>query len=305
MQIFQGFRDKRIRNRPRCIAIGIFDGVHRGHQKIIARAVRDAKRIGASSTVITFDPHPNKVLRPAVSHPILMTLSHRLNFFEKIGVNEVILVHFNERFAKISHRHFLDELLFGQLGMKSLSVGKDFRFGFRGLGDARTLLEGSKRLGFQLSLAKPVKAGHDIISSTRIRKLIEKGELNKAERMLGRPVSVYGTVEHGRGRGRSLGFPTANLNPHHETLPPGGVYAAWGSLNGTKLKAVIHIGKRPTFKDRQKSLEAHFFNFHRNIYGSAIELFFKKRIRGTRAFGSPEALTRAIRKDIDHASKIL
>ena len=305
MKIYNGFKDKRIRQKPRCIAVGIFDGVHRGHQRILSRALKDARRLHAEPMVITFEPHPNKVLRPERSQPILMSLSHRLRFFEKLGIQETLVIRFNKKFSKISHDFFLNELLHKKLAMKSLSVGVDFRFGFRGLGNAKFLSEESKRLGFRLSLAPPLKVDGAVISSTRIRRLIEKGDFKKAERMLGRPVSVYGMVVRGRGRGRSIGFPTANLNPHHETLPPSGVYAAWGFLNQTKLKGVIHIGQRPTFHDRQKSLEVHFFNFHKNIYGLEVELFFISRLRAIKKFKNREALVRAIQKDSEKALKSL
>ena len=189
--------------------------------------------------------------------------------------------------------------------MSALSVGEDFRFGFHGLGNARYLSAGAKRLGFKLFLAKPLKVQRETVSSTHLRRLIENGRLKKAGQMLGRPVSVYGTVAHGRGRGNLIGFPTANLKLHHETLPPNGVYAAWGLWNRKRFKAVIHVGKRPTFNDRQKSIEAYFLNFHKNIYGAAIELFFMERLRGTRKFGSLEALTWAIHKDVQTTLKIL
>ena len=305
MKIYDGFKDKRIRRKPRCVAIGIFDGVHRGHQKILLQALKDARRIHAEPMVVTFEPHPSKVLRPDMSQPILMSLAHRLRFFEKMGIKETLVIRFDRAFSKISHRFFLNELLCKQLGMRSLSVGEDFRFGFHGLGDTRFLSEESKHLGFGLALVRSLKDHGEIISSTHIRRLIEKGDLKKAGRMLGRPVSVYGTVVWGRGRGRSIGFPTANLDPHHETLPPSGVYAAWGFLDQTRLKGVIHIGKRPTFNDRQKSLEVHFFDFHRDIYGSEIELFFISRLRAIKKFKNREGLILAIQTDAQKALKIL
>ena len=305
MKIYSGFKDKRIKPKARSLAIGIFDGVHRGHQKIIFQALKNSKRRRAGSMVITFEPHPSKILKSQKDQPILMSLTHRLRFFKKMGIEEAMVIRFNKSFSKIPHDSFLNEILFKKLGMRSLSVGKDFRFGFQGKGDSKFLSSESKRAGFQLSLAQPLKYQGQIISSTRIRKLIEKGDLKKAGRMLGRPVSVYGTVVRGRGRGKSIGFPTANLDPHHETLPPNGVYAAWGFLNQRKLKGVIHIGKRPTFNDREKSLEVHFFDFHKNIYGSEVELFFIKRLRAIKKYKNPKALIRAIQNDTRKALKIL
>ncbi len=303
MKIYYGF--KNIPLQPRSIAIGVFDGVHLGHQKILNAMLKCAKRHRLMSMAVTFEPHPNKILRPTVKHSILMSLEHRLRFFEKMGVSETLVIRFNKKFSKISHHYFLQQLLCYKLGMKYLSVGENFRFGFQGFGNSDYLLKESKRLRFGLSLISPVRDGDVTISSTRIRTLIEKGDLKKPQKMLGRPVSVYGTVVQGKGRGRSLKFPTANLNPHHETLPPNGVYAAWGSLGNAKLKAVIHIGGRPTFQERQKSLEAHFLNFHRNIYGREIELFFVAKLRGIKKFPGREALIQAIKDDIQKTLRIL
>ena len=228
MIVYSGFNDRRIKSKPRCLAIGVFDGVHRGHQKILKRLLTDAKSHRSTPMVVTFEPHPSRILRPEAAPPILMSLPHRLRFFEAMGVREVLVIHFNKNFIKITHQKFLHKLLLGKLNMKSLTVGENFRFGFKGLRGANYLKQESKQTGFGLSLVQPLKIHSQIISSTRLRRLIERGYLKKSEKMLGRPVSVYGTVVRGRGRGRSLGFPTANLNPHHETLPPNGVYAAWG-----------------------------------------------------------------------------
>ncbi len=305
MKIYHGFKDPALKPRPRAVAIGIFDGVHRGHQKILKAMLRQASQKKLTPLVLTFDPHPIKILKPSAAHPIIMSLAHRLRFLESMGIQETLVIYFDKKFAAISHPDFLTKLLIKKLGMKSLSVGHDFRFGRGGQGDILFLKKESKALDTHLQVVSPLTFKNEIISSTRIRQLVERGDLSKATQMLGRPVSVYGTVVRGRGRGKSLGFPTANLNPHHETLPPGGVYAAWGYLGKRKLKGVIHIGQRPTFKDRQATLEVHFLNFHEKIYGSDIELIFVKRLRETRAFESPQALITAIRKDAKQALQAL
>ena len=306
MIVFRGLNDPHLKSRPRSIAIGIFDGVHRGHQSILKSMQSFAKRFKASSMVVTFDPHPSKVLFPGKNPPpILMSLDHRLRLLERMGIRESLIIPFNRKFSKLSREAFLNKILLKKLGMKSLSVGHDFRFGYKALGDSAYLEQSAAKKIFYFSQVAALKMGTDVISSTRIRSLIEKGELVKASKMLGRPVSVYGTVIRGRGRGRSLGFPTANLNPHHEALPPPGVYAAYGYLGATKLKAVIHIGERPTFKDREKSLEAHFLHFHKNIYGRDVELIFVKRLRSITPFKNPAALIEAIHKDIRQAREIL
>jgi riboflavin kinase/FMN adenylyltransferase len=247
--------------------------------------------------VITFDPHPVKMLKPEVDCPVIMSLSHRLRCFEAMAIEEALVIHFNKAFSRMTREVFLKNLLIKKLGMKSLCVGHDFCFGQGGHGDVAYLKREAKNLGFSLRVVNALRDGREIISSTRIRQLIVGGAIPKASKMLGRPLSVYGTVIRGRGRGRTLGFPTANLNPHHETLPPSGVYAAWGYLGRRKLKGIIHIGKRPTFKDKQASLEVHFLNFNESIYGRDIELIFVKRLRSTQFFKSPEALKSAIQRD--------
>ncbi|MGH7197258.1 MAG: riboflavin biosynthesis protein RibF [Candidatus Omnitrophota bacterium] len=304
MKIYSGFEDKRVARRARSAAVGIFDGVHRGHQKILRKVLSDARRLKTRSLAVTFEPHPNKILRPGDPHPILMSLQHRLRFFEKMGLAETLVIRFTKRFAQITREGFLKKLL-GRLGVRTLAVGHDFRFGHRGEGDTRFLRERSRKLGFRLSVIPAFRHGREIISSTRIRRLIERGDLKKAGEMLGRPVSVYGTVVRGRGRGKTLGFPTANLNPHHETLPRAGVYAVWGLLDGRTLKGVVHIGARPTFGESDKSVEVHFLNFHGALYGRELELIFVRRLRPIRRFKSREFLVRAIRRDAAQALRIL
>ena len=302
MKIYRGFKDKKLKRRARAVAIGIFDGVHRGHQLILKKALASAKKLHATPMVVTFDPHPQKVLSPKHLNPkILMSLEHRLRFFASMGIQETLIVPFNKKTAGISHGDFLKKLLLGRLGMRSLSAGRDFRFGRKASGDRRYLAEQSKKERFGLFLSPALPFGGKAISSTRIRQLIEEGGLKQASRMLGRPVSVSGTVVHGRGRGRKVGFPTANLNPHHETLPPPGVYAAMGTLGGRLLKGMVHIGQRPTFRDREKSLEVHFLDFHRDIYGREIELIFLAKLRPVRAFSSAKALAKQIQTDIRKA----
>ncbi len=305
MKLYHGFYEKRLKKKSRCVAVGIFDGVHRGHQKILKRMLSEAGRSGALSTVVTFEPHPVRVLDPRHAHPIIMSLAHRLRFFERLGVEEAVVIRFDRRFSGTTRETFLEKFLAGRLGMKALSVGYDFRFGRGGAGDTRYLGQEARRLGFRLFVSAPEKTSGRIISSTRIRSLVEAGKLKEAARMLGRPVSVLGTVVRGRGRGRSVGFPTANLNPHHETLPPPGVYAAWGFLDGRKLRGVIHIGKRPTFNDRQKSLEVHFLDFHKQIYNREIELIFMARLRNIQKFTDKKALATAIQNDIQKARRLL
>ena len=298
MKVYRDFSDKRLGRAPRSIAIGIFDGVHRGHQKIIRRAKSEARRLGVRCLLITFDPHPEKILRPSLAHPILMSLPHRLRFFEKLGVDETLVVRFDEKISQLDHETFLRDRLLKRLGLRALTIGHDFRFGRGGKGDLIFLRRAAASGKFRLSIVGALMAGRQIISSTRIRRLIESGALRQAAGMLGRPVSVYGTVVRGRRRGRILGFPTANLDPHHETLPPSGVYAAWCDVDGKRLKGVIHVGARPTFGERDKSVEVHFFDFSGILYGRELEVVFGPYLRPIRRFSDRQLLVSAIQNDI-------
>ena len=304
MKIYRGFFDPKLKRKRRSVAIGIFDGVHRAHQTILKGAVRAAKKNRAGSLVVTFDPHPQKVLSGNKKNPpFLMSLEHRIRVMESLGIQETLVVRFDKKFSRISREVFLRGLLVGRAGMISLGVGHDFRFGRNAEGDLGYLSQEAKELDFGLSVCKPLKVQGEIISSTVIRNLVEKGNFKKAARMLGRPVSIFGTVIHGRGRGKGLGFPTANLDPHHETLPPEGVYAVRGMLGIRPLRGVLHIGKRPTFKDAEKSVEVHWLDLKRDLYDREIELFFVKRLRATRRFADAQALGRAIQRDIAAAYK--
>jgi len=302
MKIYSGFSDPNLKPAARVIAVGVFDGVHKGHQKILDRTIRIARLKKARPTVVTFDPHPDCVLRGAGTR-FLMSLAHRLRLLKRHGVQETIVIRFDRTFSRMRADVFLSKLK--TLGMKAIVVGSDFRFGAHGEGDSIFLKDRAEKIRFEAHLVEAAKSGRSVISSTRIRKLIAGGFLKKAGVMLGRPVCIYGDVVRGHGRGTRLGFPTANVNPHHEALPPPGVYAARGYLGRHPLSGVIHLGKKPTFKDNEPTVEVHFFHFHKNIYGKELELAFLKKIRGTKRFESPSALTLAIRRDIGKARQIL
>ncbi|MBI2095723.1 MAG: riboflavin biosynthesis protein RibF [Candidatus Omnitrophica bacterium] len=304
MKIYEDASGVRLKERSRAIAIGVFDGVHRGHRKILRQMLRHSRRFGLVPMAVTFDPHPLKVLARPKKHEALMSLSHRLRLFEKMGIAETFVIRFTRAFSGMSRGRFLSDLLLGRLGLGALSVGYDFRFGRGGLGDLEFLRKESRERKFHFSASKPLKVAGRIISSTEIRRLIVSGDLRMASRMLGRPVSVYGTVIHGRGRGGRRGFPTANLNPHHETIPPAGVYAVRGDLGGRWVEGVLHIGPRPTYDDRQRSVEVHFLNFSQGLYGKDVELVFLKKLRPIRKFKDPLELAQAIKKDILRAGRL-
>ncbi len=304
MKIYRGFAELPAIKKKRCIAIGIFDGVHRAHQLILKKTIEAARKSKALSMIVTFEPHPVKILSGNKKNPpILMSLDHRLDRMKYLGLDEALVIAFNKKFAKIPHEDFLHQFLLNKLKMSCLAVGHDFRFGKKALGDTAYLSKESLKSGFKLKVFHPLKEKGHTISSTQIRRLVESGELKKAERMLGRPVSIFGTVVKGRGRGRKLGFPTANIDPHHETLPPSGVYAVTGEYNAKKLFGVLHIGKRPTFGEIEKTVEVHWLDWKGNLYGKDIEVFFTKKLRPIKRFSSPAKLKLAIQKDIRSAGE--
>lgn len=306
MKVYRGLSDPALKRHARSAAIGIFDGVHRAHTKILHRALRQARLRRLRSMFVTFDPHPEKVLSGDCKNtPIILSLEHRLRAVAALGFDEAVVIRFDRRFSRITPLSFIRNVLNKKLGVRVLSVGHDFRFGRRGAGDTGMLAALGRENGYDLFVCPAVKHRGRVISSTAIRVLIEKGRLKEAEALLGRPVSVYGTVIHGLGRGHHIGFPTANLDPHQETLPPPAVYAVRGLLGRTKLKGVLHIGSRPTFGEKEKTVEVHFLNWHHKLYGREIELFFVKKIRPIRRFSGPAALKRAIRSDIRRARKVL
>jgi riboflavin kinase/FMN adenylyltransferase len=280
--------------------IGIFDGVHRGHQRILRRLIREAKRLKRKSLVVTFYPHPRKVLNPGLKTPLLISLEHRLRLIEDMGVDFLLIIKFTKRFSQVKAEDFMDKVLIQELNIKALVVGENFLFGNREKGSLSLLKRMSRRHGFHLTSVRPVKMKKDFISSTRIRHAIERGDLKNASLMLGRPVTILGTVIRGKRVGRKLGFPTANIDPHHEAIPPKGVYNVDVRVQKKIYKkAVLNIGTRPTFgKAKEPTIELHILDFKRDIYKKDVEIIFKRRIREEKRFSSVEALREQIQRDI-------
>jgi riboflavin kinase/FMN adenylyltransferase len=253
---------------------------------------------------VTFNPHPRRVLNPNSNVPSLTSLGHRLKLIKAIGVDFFLVIKFTKLFSGIKAEDFVKKILVNKLAIKNLVVGENFLFGHRQSGDLRFLKRLGERFGFQVFWVRPVRMKGAIISSTRIRNIIQKGRLEEASRMLGRPLTILGTVVKGRHIGRRLGFPTANIDPHHETIPPNGVYAVYVRTDKKPCrKAVLNIGTRPTFcRGKEPVLELHILNFKKYIYGKDIEIIFRQKIRNERRFYCIEALRRQIQKDILRAA---
>ena len=282
-----------------CVALGIFDGVHRGHQYLIRQMLTTARRLKAKPVVITFFPHPAHVLRPDLKLGYLISLQDRFRLLSDLGVVACLVVRFNRSFAGIQPQKFIKDILVKKLGVKAVFVGDDFRFGRDRSGDIALFQRLGPLCGYEMHAMSGLKQGGEIISSTRIRQLISEGQLTEAARLLGRGVSISGDVVKGSGRAKSLGYPTANIAYESDILPPQGVYAV-RVLLGTKVySAVANLGMRPTF-DKQNSklhLEAHILDFSKNIYGKHLEVEFLKKIRNEKKFSSPQGLIRQIQKD--------
>jgi riboflavin kinase/FMN adenylyltransferase len=284
------------------VSIGIFDSVHRGHQKILKRLVKEALRHNTKSLVITFHPHPRKILNPRERVPFITSLEHRLRLIETLGVDFSLVMAFTDALSKMAPCDFIDKILVRSLHAKVLVIGENFLFGNKGKGDFIFLKKASKIYAFKLIVIRPARSKGKVISSTRIRCAIEKGDLKNASLMLGRPVSVLGTVVKGRRIGRKLGFPTANINPHHEAIPPSGVYAVDAKLDKRPYKALLNIGRRPTFgASMEPSIELHILDFKKDIYNKDVEIIFKRKLRNEKRFSSISALRKQIEKDIQRA----
>ena len=285
--------------RNTAVSIGIFDSVHRGHQKILRKLVREAAREKKKSLVITFHPHPRKILDPRAKVPFITSLEHRLRLIEELGVDFFLIIKFTKALSRMKPDDFIDGILARALNVRALIVGDNFLFGSKEKGNLALLRKASKDYGFKLFAVKPVKSKNKIISSTRIRCAIEKGDLKNASLMLGRPVTVLGTVVKGRKVGRRLGFPTANIDPHHEAIPPKGVYAVDVRLENKTYSAVLNIGRRPTFGvNIDPTIELHILHLKRDIYKKDVEIIFKKKMRNERRFSSIKALQKQIKIDI-------
>ena len=282
------------------VALGVFDGLHRGHRNILNSAVRKARKINGTSIALTFDPHPQK-------ERSLYSLKHRLRLISELGVDVCIVINFSPGFAGMSADNFIAKILVNKIHSRFVYIGENFHFGKGALGDYKLLSIRAKKNNFILNKFKVIKSGGRPISSTAIRKLIRGSKIKEAQRLLGRRVSVLGSVVRGSRIGRLLGFPTANINPHHEVIPPSGIYAVQVIFSGKKYDGICYIGSRPTVNAGKKHIqvEVHIFDFHKKIYGRFLEIQFVKLIRPDKKFASMEDLSAQIKKDVISSRMIL
>lgn len=279
------------------LALGVFDGVHVGHQVVISRAVEAARAEGGKSFVVTFSPHPIRVIAPGKAPgALLATLDEKAALVKSYGVDGLLVIRFDEDFAKVEAEEFVRELSSGEV--RTIAVGEDWRFGRRRLGDVGLLRRMGEELGFRLEAVAPVMWDGERISSTRIRQAIRDGAFGAAEQMLGRKYRVTGTVIQGRKLGRKLGFPTANIDPGELQMPKDGVWAV--EVEGIG-RGVANLGVRPTVGGEKKLLEVHVLDFDGDLYGEVLNVSFLRFLRGERKFDSVEELRVQIGHDSEDA----
>ena len=293
----------------RCVVtIGVFDGVHRGHQAIIGSAVARARDLGVPSVVLTFDPHPMEVVRPG-SHPSVLTSPrYKAELVERLGADVLCVLPFTLEFSRLTPAEFAHLVLVEHLHAVAVVVGENFRFGHRAAGDVAGLAEIGERFGFGATGVPLVRDGDTTISSTYVRACVDAGDVTAAARALGREHRLEGLVVRGDARGRTLGYPTANLRTApHAAVPADGVYAAWLVRGGERLPAAVSIGTNPTFEGRERRVEAYVLDFDGDLYGEQVALDFAALLRGadTMTFESVDSLVAQIGRDVANVRELL
>jgi riboflavin kinase/FMN adenylyltransferase len=287
------------------LTLGNFDGVHLGHQKIFQQLNKRASQTGGQSVVFTFIPHPVQVLKPQKVLPIITLFEEKVQLIAGLGIDFLVCATFDKAFANLTAAEFVEKVLCDTLGVRSVFVGYDYVFGRGREGDINYLKKIAKQRDFSVEIIDPVFLDGQIVSSSRIRQLVQEGDMPLTTRMLGRNFSVTGTVVEGKRRGKELGFPTANLKLKNDLFPKQGVYATNIELDGKAYKGMTNIGTNPTFKDGVLSIETYIFDFNRDCYGEELKVFFVERLRDEKAFRSPEELIAQLKDDERRSREIL
>jgi riboflavin kinase/FMN adenylyltransferase len=301
MRLFHGTDNAEI-ERPTVLTLGVFDGLHLGHQLIVRTVVGRAREAGAVPTVLTFDPHPRAVLHPESAPPLLQTFDQKIEALSLLGVGQTIVVRFTPEFARVRAAEFLRDVVHERLHAREVYLGRGFAFGHEREGNIGLLREVSGGLGFHADEVPEVRLRGQRISSSMIRELLSQGRVNLARRMLGRPYGVEGRVVRGQSRGASLGFPTANLQPQNRVIPRAGVYVTATLVEGVWRRSVTNVGVRPTFeRDAEPSVETFVLDWRGDLYGDVVRVRFLRRLRAERKFASVEDLKRQIDADVARA----
>ncbi len=309
MEIIKGIENLKRSFRNPVVTLGNFDGVHLGHQDIFKRVKEEALKIHGEGVVITFEPHPLKVFAPEKFLPLLTPFRKKMLLIQKSGIETVFCLEFSVAFSEVSPSEFIKSILVQRVKVKEIIIGYNYHFGKGQKGDAQTLIDSGKIFDFDVEVVEPFRIGQTIVSSSRIRDLIQRGEIEGASNLLGRDYPIIAKVVEGAKRGRTLGFPTANLEISDELYPKPGVYAVEVEWRQQHLNGLANIGTNPTFlseedgKGKPISLEVHILNFNRYIYGEEIQVNFRRRIRDEVRFESPSLLVERIKKDIRWAQE--
>ncbi|MDQ2824978.1 MAG: bifunctional riboflavin kinase/FAD synthetase [Verrucomicrobiota bacterium] len=291
---------------PLFLAIGVFDGMHLGHQAVISTSARHAHSADGTPVVVTFDPHPEKVLRPEAAPHLLTATQHKITLIRNLGVGHLLIIKFDKEFAATPPEKFVEHLVSNSKPLREICVGHEWSFGKNRAGNLDLLKNFGARFEFDVVGIQPVKSNGDVVSSTAIRQAIENGNLAKAAKMLGREYTILGTVVRGDNLGKKIGYPTANLSAHSEQFPPNGVYFAEAWIDGVLHHGVINLGIRPTVSGgkSERVLEIYLLDFDRDIYGRDVEVRFMQYLRPERKFESLDALTRQIDVDVRKAREL-
>ena len=306
MEILRSIPELERLRGPLFLAIGVFDGVHRGHQAVISTSAEHARAASGTPVVVTFDPHPEKVLRPESAPHLLSATQHKIALIRALGVEHLLIINFDKQFAATEPEDFVQQLVTHSKPLREICVGHEWSFGKKRRGNLDLLKKLGANFDFDVIGISPVKINGAVVSSTAIRQAIESGDLAKAAEMLGHEYTILGTVTRGDNLGKKIGFPTANLSAHSEQFPPNGVYAAEARIDGELYRGVINLGIRPTVSSgkSERVLEIHLFDFNRDIYGRDVEVRFLKFLRPEKKFENLDALAHQIAQDVEQARQL-
>ena len=304
MEIFRHIEDFRLSVSGSVVTLGNFDGIHLGHQALIRSSVEEGRRSGGPSVVLTFEPHPLKILAPSRAPKLILAHKDKMRLFQSFGVDIVVIQNFDTSFANLQAEDFVRRFLVERLKIKKIWVGRDLRFGKGRKGTVDDLIRWGAVFGFGVGTVEPIVVEGNRVSSSRIRQLVEEGRVEEVLPLLGRHHFISGRVVSGHRRGRELGFPTANISSRNEVLPLDGIYATLLQLGDQQLISVSNIGVNPTFGEGPRTIESFILDFDGDIYGESVKLSFVKRIRGERKFDSVDQLVAQMRCDVTAAESI-
>jgi riboflavin kinase/FMN adenylyltransferase len=298
MIIFNGIHKLNRPLGPVAATIGNFDGIHLGHQKIIEKVIQKGKEMQIKKVLITFDPHPARVIMPSKAPKLINNRHQKIKILEGLGIDILLFVPFDRDLSLMTAEEFLNEIM-KKIDLSVIYIGENFRFGRNRSADCKTLAALGERLGFKVGCVPFIRADEKIVSSSLIREMVKTGQVEEVSLQLGRPYSIEGKVVPGEGRGRMMNIPTANIQPYNELIPERGIYISEMVVAGSKYESVTNIGIRPTFDLSHQTIETHIMDFQNHIYGERVELFIHKKIRDEVKFESAEKLSERIQKDIE------